>query len=744
MTDAKRRRSPITIQQSPAANLVGALSCAGLTIVFCLILLVHDPLVFWNDDYEISILPVCADIARAWSHGEFPLLSPYSWVCGNLAGEFQYGVFSLFVSPLIVAIWQLPLTFSQQAGALSISHLAVLAGGGFMLARGRGFSPANSILVSLVCSLNGWIICWGASDWFGALSAFTWLPWCWWAAERALDPRRSRWRFLWPAPFVYLLIAGGFPYTVLMLAVVLIWLTTRTLAEHRRERHFLTRFGPMASGVLLGVGMSAPAWLAVFDYVKGSARELQPASAHWQWIVPWAALPGFILPSWTVNWADFSTRYLPHTATELACGMVVPAILIAAFIRRGPIVVSRIKWELLLAAFVLAACMSPTAGLFRWSFRWLPLFHLLVVLCAAQWLEMTADRTTRSSGLLQSPSIFALFTLGGLIFVSSVLGTNGKYLFPLAWILMLITALWVVLEAQPIFLLRRWAPTAITFASLLATYLCIPPNCGVPRYNLPQTLLRAEPLDPARLYLSFYPPAEEAYTMEKHPASVGETVRPGSVSMWAGVRLINGYSPIRPSGVAREFATGIHGEIDLNMAQWLCWSEAHSDGLLERLGVDGIIVANEFDVAPLPANEWQLVATSVEGRVFHRRVPPLARVRSVDWFGKHATAKISDVVEKRNCVSARVEVAEGDEAALLAFSRPFFRGYRTEINGRIIPVSSIRSLIPLVELPPGTRGQLSLVYRPAWLIYGGAIALTCAIIWLVSALLAWRTLRRSQ
>src|SRR5438445_12988947 len=100
---------------------------AGLIVVgFCMLLLAHEPHIFWNDDYEISILPVFADMARAWNHGEFPLLSPYSWVCGNLAGEFQYGVFSIFINALIVCVWKFPLIFSQQAASVSIAHLAVL------------------------------------------------------------------------------------------------------------------------------------------------------------------------------------------------------------------------------------------------------------------------------------------------------------------------------------------------------------------------------------------------------------------------------------------------------------------------------------------------------------------------------------------------------------------------------------------------------------------------------------------
>src|SRR5436309_15461909 len=168
-------------------------------------------------------------MARAWNHGEFPLLSPYSWICGNLAGEFQYGVFSVFINALIVCVWKLPLTFSQQAAVVSIAHLAVLSAGAFLLARGRKLSIPLSTLVALVASLNGWIICWGATDWFGALGAFTWLPWAWWAAERALDSRRTKWRWLWPAAFVYLLVTGGFPYTVLMLLLLITWLSIKTV-----------------------------------------------------------------------------------------------------------------------------------------------------------------------------------------------------------------------------------------------------------------------------------------------------------------------------------------------------------------------------------------------------------------------------------------------------------------------------------------------------------------------------------
>src|SRR5213596_3706081 len=417
--------------RSTRSEILGATSAGLIVVVFCLLLLWHNPLVFWNDDYELSVLPVFADMARSWSEGHWPILSPYSWVCGNLAGEFQYGTFSLFVNALVVLVWKFPLAFPQQAAALSITHIFVLAIGAFLLARDRKLSVPLSIFVALIAALNGWMICWGASDWFGALGAFAWLPWAWWGLERALDRQGSRWRFLWPAPFVYLVVTGGFPYTVLMLVLLIAWMAIKTMWEgpQRRDSASLARTRdtrvsptlailPMLGGAALGFGLSAPAWLAILDYAHGSARELQTSSAHWQWIVPWRALPGLILPCWSVTWADFSTRYLPHTATELACGLVAPAALIAGFIWRPRMLIRRMKWDLVLLLVVLLLAMIPTAGVFRWSFRWLPLFHLVLALCAAEASALFSAKQRRFAAAL----MLVLMTIP-----MSIFGLAGDY-----------------------------------------------------------------------------------------------------------------------------------------------------------------------------------------------------------------------------------------------------------------------------------------------------------------------------
>jgi hypothetical protein len=282
---------------------------------------------------------------------------------------------------------------------------------------------------------------------------------------------------------------------------------------------------------------------------------------------------------------------------------------------------------------------------------------------------------------------------------------------------------------------------------LLATYLSIPTNCGVPKYNLAQELTEAAPLDPERLYLSIYHPPEFNYRADVRPNPFGTTVRPGSTSMWGGIRLINGYSPIRPAGVAREFFASIHGNIDPDVANLLLYSQSGSGGLLELLGVDGIIIANEIATTPYPSSEWQLAATTNEGRVYHRQSGFLPALRSLSKVESRpneqfALASIASITAERHKLQADVRVPAGNQPALLAFSRPFFHGYRAALGDQPLAVSSYRGLIPLVEVPAGSAGRLTMVYRPPWLVWGGAIAAASLLVLLGSVAAAALTSRR--
>jgi hypothetical protein len=213
--------------------------------------------------------------------------------------------------------------------------------------------------------------------------------------------------------------------------------------------------------------------------------------------------------------------------------------------------------------------------------------------------------------------------------------------------------------------------------------------------------------------------------------------------MWAGLRFVNGYSPIRAAGVARQFATSIHGEINPDVGSHLLNNQAGTDGELALMGVDGVVVAGEVSITPQPSSEWELVVSSDEGTVFHRRSAPFSHVRSVTSIDsrpneRFVVATITNIDDSRNSVNADVEVPAGDRAALLTFSRPYFRGYEARIADQKLAITSYRGLFPIVEVPPGTHGRLTLVYRPLWLLWGGGLAAVSGLIVLLGIIGARR------
>jgi hypothetical protein len=229
--------------------------------------------------------------------------------------------------------------------------------------------------------------------------------------------------------------------------------------------------------------------------------------------------------------------------------------------------------------------------------------------------------------------------------------------------------------------------------------------------------------------------------MEKKSAPVGQLVRPGSTSMWAGLHFINGYSPILPAGIAREFDFRIHGEINPHEAEYLVWSQSSSTGLLAQLGVDGLVVAWDSGLDPALGPDWEFVTSTEEGGVYHRISPPLARVRSVTSIDskpneQFAGATISQIDDSRNHVTADVDVTSGGSPALLTFSRPYFHGYEAWLGNQKLRVDAYRGLFPIVEVPSGSHGKLTLIYRPWWLIFGAGIASASFVVFVTGLLRA--------
>lgn len=717
-------------------------------VLLCLLLLVKDPHFFWHDDYQSQYLGVFTEISRAWNEGEFPLISLNSWFGGALAGEYQYGVFSLFINICIVIAFKLNLSLPATAAFISISHLAVLAAGGFILARQRNVSTDLSMIVALVAAMNGWIICWGATTWIPALTSFTWLPWAWWGLNLAISAKIGIWRFLPSGIFIYLILTAGWPFTVLMLLIITLWIT----AKHYYLTKKITQLWTIIAAWIVGIGLASPALLMLVEYNQTTSRPPLGFGFIVNWIVPIPALLGTILPSYPTLWFDFNIR----PSIELACTIVpiLGIILACVFLRKK--FFEDLTWEIGLLTLFLILATFPSWGSFRWSFRWLPIVHICLSILGAEAFTRLRKISTNHGKWKLNAGLLGFLLLGTVwIRVLSInIGfsdINKNLGIPLLLILLCWAASEHFLKSK--LSLRLWMPFIVVWISFLLTYLNVPIDLSVPVWNISQNIQSFEPLNSEIDYLALYQ-SNDVYSQNKnYKKDFASILRFGNTSMYANLSFINGYSPMKPSGLNKIFNFEFIGQLtNQEIIRNIIIKQSSPQGLLDLMGVDGLVIGKSLEnsVPTILNNGWQIVLSSDEGTVLKRINYPSKKIRSLDQVkyvdseqavlsniynenqqqveailidkeqnksGQDVSlslSKINLIKESRNQVVINVEPSNNshNKNSIILFSRAWYPGYKAYFNGKPLDVKVVNLIMPAVELPPGAKGELILKYFP--------------------------------
>lgn len=694
------------------------LAAALLVVLFSLVLYAIHPAFFVRDDFQLQYLPGSREVARAVTSGEAPLLSRYSWLCAGLGAEYQFGIFSIFRLLLDVVVWLLPLSLTARGALLFIVHAAIAGAGGYRLARNYGASAGASFMVALVAGLNGWLLWWGTT-WLPGIAAFAWLPWYWLALRKQ--------SFAGTAVALYLLVTAGWPYAVLM-AILVAALNAATLVAAKEWRGLLR----VAGGSLAGLGLSAPAVLMLLQYFPYTARNSAATLVESMWFVPAPAFFGLVVPAFSAKWEVFAGA-LPHPAVELL-GAFVPLAALAAGARRE--LVRRHLPELVLLVALIVLMLLPSAGPFRWSFRWLPLFHLTLALLGAVAIER---RTARAAiGLIVVTSLAAI-----------VFDHEPQATLLHAAILAALCIVWLFVE-------HDLMPAVITVVMIFLTFATFSRRSEVPVWPYGERLLAAGVLDPSRHYLAMYDfdstLAEDVH--RRASRGIRSEMRPGNIPMLAGVEFVNGYSPLGLAALRNVFDVDVHGPMNPERAEVFLRYETGQNELLHQLGIDGLIVPQAMarrHAQTLSRNGWTPRAAlgnslvlhrerivspvfraavavrigqeqAAYAAIFNRRTPQLPVVLYTPGDGKpqrYARRDLRIAEEGRN--GTRVVYEDKGPVTLLVFRRPWLPGWRATVDGRPVPVLRANMVMPAVEVPPDGM-EVRLVYRPTSLVVGLAIA----------------------
>jgi hypothetical protein len=446
--------------------------------------------------------------------------------------------------------------------------------------------------------------------------------------------------------------------------------------------------------------------------------------------MPPAALPGMILPTITAVWQTFSEPQ-SHVGLELAGGLVPLAILTASLAENRGRIGRGVAWLVGLTVVALTASMLPSMGVFRWSFRWLPLAHLALALASAEVATIHSPRLTAMVAVgLTACGVGWCFTGAGSIpaFDWHAIELCGIVIVWFFIALLLQRASW-----RHAAHLAEWLPVMVSACSLLTLFLRVPAYLAVPVAPLGENLLSAAPLDSQRLYVSAYFGDDIPTRRIGDGRTFGAALRPGNTSMLGDARTINGYSPIQAAGIATMLPFETHGQMFPLAWKWILGNALGPVDVFEVLGVDGIFVSRTAARLGVPPREyWEQVWEGGEGRLFHRRA---GLPNAVSLF--RASADAGGVPVKRN-LSVRqrhrleVVLSPEDDARLAVFSQPWHPGWEARLNSRPIPVEAYKKVALAVPIEPGASGRLELAYRPRAVMLGVPIASLTFI-----ALLVW-------
>jgi len=722
----------------------------------------RDPYVFWHDDFQLHYLPASFEITTAWLHGEVPLLSRSSWFAGAFAAEYQYGIFSPLITACNVAVWQLGVSLPTAAACLAIVHLALVGAGAYLLGRSYRLTPALSVLVALVASSNGWLTAWGAA-WYPSLSSFAWIPW-FWLGLAALAAEVSPLRIVLCALRLYCLLTAGWPFTALMAALLIIGYLAPLLYGRR-----LRLAAGMITAVVLGVGLAAPAGLMLAEYISATDRQVAGSGLQHMWQVPIEGLLGLIVPTYTTTWTGFVTG--PHAAIELAGGFVPLTGLLAAGCVLGRRFLPRYLRELALLATALLFMLLPSLGTFRWSFRWLPFFHLVLALLGALGIQaLHAERARRSGrASVLNPGLWALLLLSGALSVASFRDARFPATLRLSLASLVLIAMWIVVARRGSRRILEPFPPVFAAFTVVSIFAFVPSDQSVPVWRFTDNVREPAPYRRELRYLALYRWDDVMGDDRRLAASAtGHPLfRPGNVPMLAGLSFINGYSPLQPRGLRRLLGLRAHGHIDADYATRLLEKETRPGALLEHLGVDGLVLhqrlaeATGVNVDGLPG--WRRAAT-IDGEILLERsgkATPVAQfISTVQTFPAEAQAlswvmgRTSDslpffrvdpetpagiqtfcgaaqwemVSLERLSAVVHVDTRECPDDSLLLLRRPWFPGYRAMSGERELPLIVADLVMPAVVVPARFDGPISIEYRPRTLWLGAIIALVCLLV----------------
>ncbi|MDQ1482556.1 MAG: hypothetical protein QOF35_632 [Actinomycetota bacterium] len=691
---------------------------AALTVVLgYLVMVAHNRSFFLQDDSESGAIPNWLYLGDRLHAGDLPILTPDAWMAGNWTVEGQASLWN----PVQLAIYymapmvdRLDLLAAGVKGCFAI----LLALGVYRVALLYGARPAWAAVVGAAMPFSGWVLYYDSATWVTALFGLAWMTQAWASGIRYARGLSG------PVPvfvFTYLALSIGYVHSAIGMALVSLCVL---VGEGLRSRSVVPAAKVAAVAIaaaMCGLITFLPGYLtaAVTWRVVGAAANNNLFTA------PWSESLNAAIPTALPAIQGFSSSQVQKAPVSYIAWFVLPVL---AFVDWGRVrrLTRELAGPLTLLAIMLVVTAGPShIGPIRWPARMMPLLAVVVLVL----IGVLGSRATSLTGWRGKAVVALVLTVVSVLRSASALPA-GLAEFTL-WGLALLAA------AALLIALRRFGTAPAAGAALLSILAVLwvqagqfPSNLGVSQWHMPVSRSAAQAQFPdypgVNIQLGQWAPIDT-------PAKAAATWRGvviGNYARTLGLDYVNAYTAVGHQKFASLLCMRWEGGTCQNAEKYL-FAHEPTTGLTyaDLMGVDRVILIRH-------AFPKVLAGGAPSGWRFNTNPDPLVRIlerttprpaqpgRIVDSPGVTVTnaARSTDTAE-----AATVSSSTG---GAVVFSRLLWPGYTATLDGRALPVDSIRGVFVTVRVPADTHGaRLALSFRPPgtslglYLAAGGAALL---------------------
>jgi hypothetical protein len=645
------------------------------------------PWLFFLDDFQAYHLPGLITVGRLIRRGEVPLLTPTTWIGGNLVGEYQYAIFNPFVLVLSVIASGFR---SLDAMALSIV-LPSLAFVGFAVhhaARSFEIETSGARTAALMVCLGSYLVVWCASSWVPGLYSLPWVVLLWSFLHRYVH-RGGAW-YPWVLCIAGLL-TSGWPFSVLAGAALGLV-------------YFLNAAGKrpgLLGGAVVGCLLGSIAVLPLVEYLLNARRASQGPLPD-MWRVSWDAVVASFVPLSVSLWQTFDGAFVHANAPvgylNVFLLFLVPATL-RARLRAGGVERDRRDLENTLLLFLLLVGL-PMPAFFHWPLRFLPVLHVFLSLACLRWW-MERRPSDEPSGV--TLSVLVIF---GIILTYQQFQT---------WDMIAINA--ATLAGAAVAFSRAYRQRAARAATVLCSYTLAVFLLQMYWYQ-DKTPLAVWGVD-ERVWASASPKLTFSLftSADLGDPEVWNGGTLGNVNLLTETPALNGYSPVQIEGTFDHFFSVNFNHLSATGPDIIERLKERPPGCdeswLDVIGVERLLIFPGQQALIPDVRAW--LRDWSESRVGSAVAFERAERPSFPCLPGDLEARIRSSRSRETVLSV---VNHSQRRRRIILRRQWYPGYRAWLDGREVPVRAVGGITVGVMIPANKSGLLVVRFAPRSLELG--------------------------